>query len=80
MSRTQIRAAVADLLSVAVGRRISQDESVARDSEPTWDSLKHIELILMLEEHFGIQFSEEEMVALRNSDQIVHAIEEKNAA
>lgn len=80
MTRPQIHTAVAELLSITVGRRITQAESVTRDSEATWDSLKHVELIFMLEERFGIQFSEEEMAALRSSDEIVQAIEEKRAA
>ena len=33
----------------------------------------------MLEEQFGVQFSEKEMAALRSSDKIVNAIEGKNA-
>ena len=78
MTRAEIQAAVAELLSISVGRPIAPAESVTRDSEPTWDSLKHVELILMLEEHFGVQFSEEEMGALRSSDEIVKAIEEKS--
>ena len=79
MTRTQIQSAVAELLTITLGRQITQNESVSRDSESNWDSLRHIELILMLEEHFGIRFSEEEMAALHNSDEIVHAIEEKSA-
>ena len=51
---------------------------MTRDSDPKWDSLKHVQLILMLEEHFGVQFSEEEMGALRSSNEIVQAIEEKS--
>ncbi|HXM96376.1 MAG TPA: acyl carrier protein [Candidatus Dormibacteraeota bacterium] len=80
MTRHEIQAAVAELLSISVGRQIAHTESVTRDSEPSWDSLKHVELILLLEEHFGVQFSEEEIVALRSSDEIVHAIEAKSAA
>ena len=80
MTRFQIQSAVAELLSITVGRHIAQTESVTRDFEPTWDSLKHIELILILEEHFGVRFSEEEMAALRSSDEIVRLIEEKSAA
>ena len=80
MTRTQIQSAVAELLTITLGRQITQNESVSRDSESNWDSLRHIELILMLEEHFGVRFSEEEMAALRDSDEIVHAIEEKSAA
>jgi acyl carrier protein len=79
MTKTKVQAAVAELLSISVGRQLAPAESVTRDSEPTWDSLKHVELVLMLEEHFGVQFSEEEMAALHSSDQIVDAIEEKSA-
>lgn len=79
MNRAQIQAAVAELLSITVGRHVTENESVIRDSEPAWDSLKHLELILMLQERFGVQFSEEEMAALSDSDQIVRAVEEKDA-
>ena len=78
MSRAEIQAAVADLLSIALGRPMAPNEPVTRDREPSWDSLKHVQLILLLEEHFGVQFSEEEMGALRSSDEIVKAIEEKS--
>ena len=80
MTRAQIQSAVAELLTITLGRQIAENESVSRDSESTWDSLRHIELILMLEERFGVRFSEEEMAELRNSTEIVHAIEEKSAA
>lgn len=80
ITRSQTRETVAELLSITVGRQIAGTEAVTRDSEPAWDSLKHVELIFMLEERFGVQFSEEEMAALRSSDEIVHALEEKSAA
>ena len=79
MTRSQIQVAVVELLSITVGRPIAPSESVTRDSEPSWDSLKHIELILMLEEHFGVRFSEEEIPALRNSNEIIDIIEERSA-
>jgi acyl carrier protein len=78
MTRAEIQEAVAELLSISLERQVARAESVTRDSDPKWDSVKHVELILMLEEHFGVQFSEEEMGALRSSDEIVQAIEEKS--
>jgi acyl carrier protein len=80
ITRSQTQETVAELLSITVGRKIDVAESVTRDNEPSWDSLKHVELVFMLEERFGVQFSEEEMAALRSSDEIVHALEEKSAA
>jgi acyl carrier protein len=78
MTRVEIQEAVADLLSISLERQVAREESVLRDSDPKWDSLKHVQLVLLLEEHFGVQFSEEEMGALRSSDEIVKAIEEKS--
>lgn len=78
MTRAEIQEAVAELLSISLERQVARAESVTRDCDPKWDSVKHVELILMLEEHFGVQFSEEEMGALRSSDEIVQAIEEKS--
>ena len=78
MTRIEIQVAVAELLSINLERAVASTESVTRDSDPKWDSLKHAQLILLLEEHFGVQFSEEEMGALRSSDEIVKAIEKKN--
>ena len=78
MTRSEIQRAVAELMSISLGRPVVAAESVTRDPDPTWDSLKHVQLILLLEEHFGVQFSEEEMGALRSSDKIVQAIEEKS--
>lgn len=78
MTRAEIQEAVADLLSISLERQVAREEPVTRESDPKWDSLKHVQLILLLEEHFGVQFSEEEMRALRSSDEIVRAIEEKS--
>ena len=78
MTRVEIQAAVAELLSINLERPVASAELVTRDSDPKWDSLKHVQLILLLEEHFGVQFSEEEMGALRSSGEIVKAIEEKS--
>ena len=38
------------------------DENTSLESVETWDSLRHINLIIALEEEFGIQFTEEEIV------------------
>ena len=36
-------------------------EGTSNDTLPGWDSLQHLNLIVVLEETFGIEFSEEEM-------------------
>jgi acyl carrier protein len=54
---------VARVMNVPIG-------SVNADSSPDtikeWDSLKHMDLILTLEEEFGVQFRDEEIVEMLN--------------
>ena len=42
-----------------------------------WDSLRHISLILALEEEFGVRFSDAELIELISLDSIVDTISEK---
>lgn len=59
-------------------------ESVKEDSSPetieTWDSLKHMSLILTLEEEFGVQFSDEEIVKMLSVAIIMDVLTHKLAA
>lgn len=40
-----------------------------------WDSLKHINIIAMLEEHFHLQFEIDEIIEMENVGDMVKAIE-----
>lgn len=42
-----------------------------------WDSLKHMMLILALEEEFDIRFSDDELTDLLSLELIVHIVSEK---
>jgi len=56
------------LISVMAAVFNVSDETINEDSSPdtveAWDSLKHMNLILALEDEFEIEFSEEETVEL----------------
>jgi len=56
-------------------------DQINKSSSPTtiqyWDSLQHLNLVLSLEEAFGLQFSPEETVQLLNVETIVLLVEEK---
>lgn len=43
----------------------------------TWDSLKHMELIVVLEQSFDIQLSFDEIVAMQSVSQIKHVLRER---
>lgn len=48
-----------------------------RSQIPSWDSLKHMELILRLEEEFRVRFSSREVAQIQNLDDLVQMIEVK---
>ena len=69
-----IQVRVEELLGLVLGCTITIGKPVQRVSEPRWDSIKHVELLFALEDAFGINFKEEELVGLDSSDAIIAAI------
>ena len=61
--REQIDEVLSEVLTIALGRPIAPGEEVAREDEPTWDSLKHLQILFAIEDAFGIHFSVEEMAS-----------------
>jgi acyl carrier protein len=55
------------------------DLSIESSSETvaTWDSLKHMNLILALEDDFDVQFTDTEIVEMLSVDQIIKTLERK---
>ena len=55
-------------------------DALTDDSSPenieSWDSLKHMNLVLALEEEFGIRFSDEQIVAMLSVRSIKEAVAE----
>jgi len=52
------------------------DDFAMNDAE-VWDSLKHMELVLSLEQNLGIQLTFDEIVAMRSLREIKRVLSEK---
>ena len=56
-------------------------EDIKDDASPdtieSWDSLKHMNLVVALEEEFGVQFSDDEIIDLLNYSLIVSTLKGK---
>lgn len=70
----------------AVFRRVFDDESfeladttTAQDI-PGWDSLTHINLIIEIEDEFGLKFTVDDIAGLKNVGEMVAMVERKLAA
>ena len=44
---------------------------------PGWDSLSHVDVILAVEEHFGVRFSSREVLALKNIGDLQRLLDTK---
>jgi acyl carrier protein len=53
------------------------DENASPSVIAEWDSLKHMNLILALEEEFGITFTDDEIVELLNYKLIYQTLKDK---
>jgi acyl carrier protein len=70
----QIRTMASDLFGVPV-------ERITADSSPqtleAWDSIQHLNLVLAVEEKFGLQLSPEEIEQMTNIGETAKLIESK---
>ena len=74
----QADGAVENLLSEVLqipAAKISEDLTM-RDVD-AWDSLKHMELIVSLEQSFGIELSFEDIVAMQSVGEIKRVLKER---
>ena len=53
--------------------------SSSRETIASWDSLAHVNLVLALEQQFGVQFLPEEMMEMLNIELVAMIVSEKLA-
>jgi acyl carrier protein len=53
------------VISQVMGVSLAEvDENASPDTIGTWDSLKHMNLILALEQEFGVQFTDRQIIEM----------------
>ena len=65
---------VLECINAALGTSFGEKDKVSRLEVVEWDSLKHIEIILMLEEEFSVQIALEDASELDSVDSITSVI------
>jgi acyl carrier protein len=53
------------------------DDASSRATLEAWDSLKHMHLVLALEDEFGIEFSDDEIANLDSAGRLIAAVSNK---
>jgi acyl carrier protein len=56
------------------------DETTTAHDIEEWDSLSHVRLIVAIERHYGVKFSNAEIESLKQFGDIVRLIQHKKAA
>jgi len=68
-----------EILGAVLGHQVTADD-ISRASDPGWDSLKHIQLIFVIEEELAVRFSEEEIPQLDSLSKLAEAVRRHHAA
>jgi len=55
------------------------NEEAAMDTTKGWDSLKTMEIVIVVEEHFGVTFTAKQLMGLVSAQSIYSALMENNA-
>ena len=71
----RIKKVMSDVLNIDVS--LINNES-SPDNIENWDSLKHMNLIIALEEEFDIEFNDDEIIDSMNYALILNILEDKN--
>ena len=80
MLAQNIETLVSECLSQVLRRQIDAGMLIERQDDGDWDSLRHVELIFMLEDRTGIRFTEEEITGINNSNDIIHLVAGKHGS
>ncbi|SEN77622.1 acyl carrier protein [Roseovarius tolerans] len=80
MQTNEIDVRVREILRLALKTDVPEEGSYAREDDPNWDSLKHVEMIFMLEDEFDVQFAEDDFAKMGSVAAIVALVEANHAA
>lgn len=78
MDKDTLKKKIADVMGAVLGvdpSAINDDSSM--DTVASWDSLKHMKLVIVLEQEFGVEFDDEEVVELLSFRLIELSLSEK---
>lgn len=68
---------VAEIFREVVSEDLSIHDDLSAGSVEGWDSLSHVTLIYAIEDEFGIEFTQDEMVDMANIGDLKRLIESK---
>lgn len=80
MPEDPVQRELLSIFRVIFRRDFVYGQDVRRADTQQWDSLRHIELMFAIEDHFGVQFSEHQLATLSSLEAIAIALGELRGA
>ena len=71
---------VRSVLGTVFGRAIPREEPLSARTEPAWDSLRHVEVLLAVEGALEVRFDEDELAQLDSVEKLVRSVKRHRAA
>ena len=68
------RSQAAELLSEILGVPVPAEGEFLRADCPSWDSLKHIEVVMGFEDEYEVRFSADEMASISSLDDLLSLV------
>ena len=79
MQKSDLKSMVREILEIALKLDPTEVPDINRQAIASWDSLKHVEIIFLLEDKFHIQFDEDEMATMNSLSKITERVEKQIA-
>lgn len=76
MERAQVISEITEIVNEILDIEITDIENVKREDIEEWDSLEHINIILAIEENFGIKFQIDELKTVTEPIGIINKVME----
>jgi acyl carrier protein len=80
MTVSQTDTILSEVFAGVFGKPVDISQPLTRESFPAWDSLKHMEIIFALESATGLEFSEDQIAAIKSVDDLRTAMGQAHAA
>lgn len=74
MTDAEVETRIRGLLASLLGGPVPPTGDLRREDLPAWDSLKHVDLIFLLEDEFEVVFSEEDMAEANSLSRLVEMV------
>lgn len=76
---TPIEYKIAKCFGLLLGKTVRPSDIIEKETETAWNSLKHIEIIMTIEDATGVSFAPEEIPSLTSMARILAKVRELNA-